>query len=80
MGKYASANIHIDSHHQFPDFQTDIVHTIPTSSVIDKYSTKCEESISSSNLTSTNQIVSASESLNSENEYSGLSFAKVSLT
>lgn len=72
MGKFAEANIRLESHHQFPEFQTDVaIHTGPFLEE-DNASSQSERSLSPSRAE--NPLPG---SLNSENEYLGMSFAKV---
>lgn len=65
MGKYAAANIRIESHRQFPDFTEDPL---------------LDASQSDHNMSPDNESTSTASvvgSLSSENENGGLSFAKV---
>lgn len=77
MGKYPVANIHIDSHNQFPDFSSEpIVGRERTES---ECTSRSERSLSPVSLGSsrTNEAISLPGSLSAESEFSGLSFAKV---
>jgi len=79
MGKYAAANIRIESHYQFPEFQSEMAK--PGSSAdpginAGEISPHSERSLSPSSSNQTGNA-SVSGSLNTEHEYSGLSFAKM---
>lgn len=76
MGKYPSANIHIDSHHQFPDFAFEPVvgHERTESESTDRSASPIFSLSSSRGC----EPASLASSLSNESEYTGMSFAKVS--
>lgn len=79
MGKYPVADIHIESHNQFPDFGLEpVVGRLRTES---ECTTRSERSLSPVSLGSsrTNEANSLPGSLSNESECSGISFAKVGI-
>jgi len=79
MGKYAAANIRLESHYQFPEFQSEVLKPGPSlGDDVAQASPHSERSLSpSSAISSQAGSSSLPGSLNAENEYSGVSFAKM---